>query len=295
MKRTGVIGLGNMGLGMARNLLKADFAVAGFDVRPERRALLTELGGAAKNSSRAVGTAADMVFVMVLNGSQLLEVLNGQDGLLSSLKAGATVAVSATVKPRELRQAARLCDAARVRVLDCPVSGGQSGAEEGTLTLMVAGPEALQAEHRDALDAVGERILNVGETAGQGQTVKAALQALIGATFAALFEALVLGSKAGVSGAVMQEVFGASHASSPLIRNCIEKIRARTFADTGSHIATIYKDLTISMDLARQTGASMFVTAAAMELMQAGIAVFPDEDNWAAIKLLERIADTEVH
>lgn len=295
MKRTGVIGLGNMGLGMARNLLKAGFAVAGFDLRPERRALLTELGGAAKESSRAVGAAADMVFVMVLNGSQLLEVLDGRRGLLSGLQAGATVAVSATVKPNEVRQAARLCEAAQVRLLDCPVSGGQSGAEEGTLTLMVAGPPKLQAEHRDALDALGACILNVGETAGQGQTVKAALQALIGVTFAALFEALVLGSKAGVPGAVMQEVFGASHASSPLIRSCIEKIRARTFADTGSPIATIYKDLTISLDLARQTGASMFVTAAAMELMQAGIAVFPDEDNWAAIKLLERIADTEVH
>ncbi len=294
MKRVGVVGLGDMGLGMARNLHQAGFAVTGYDLRAERRQMLSDLGGHAVLSGRQAGAAADILFIMVLNGSQVLAVLQGDSGVLAGMQPGSTVVISATIKPAEARQAAAVCAAAGMQVLDSPVSGGQTGAESGTLAMMVAGDKALLAMHRDVFDAVGGRIMHVGVEVGQGQTVKAALQALIGTTFVAVFEALVLGRKAGVSGAIMEEVFGASHVASPLIMGCIEKVRGRQFTDTGSNMATIYKDLTITMDLARQEGASLFATAAAMELFQAGISSFPGEDNWAVVKLLEQIAGTEV-
>lgn len=295
MKRVGVIGLGDMGMGLAQNLIRAGYPTAGFDLRAERLAMLNEAGGTAVESSRLVGEAADAVFVMVLNGAQMLAALQGPEGALAGLRKGSTVILSATVKPEEARQAAEVCAAAEIHMLDSPVSGGQSGAAAGTLSMMVAGPDALLAAHRGILEAVGERILHVGDQVGQGQTVKAALQAVIGTTFAGLFEALVLSAKAGVDGQVMQEVLEASMVSSNLMRNCIEKVRSRQFAGTGSNIATIHKDLTITLDLARREGAAMFTTAAAMELMQAGLSSFPGEDNWAVVKVLERIADTEVH
>ena len=104
----------------------------------------------------------------------------------------------------------------------------------------------------------------------------------------------MLGSKAGVEGKVLYEVFTSSGVGSPLLENCARLIMDRSFKDTGSHIGTMYKDLGISMNLARKSGVSMFTTAAANELFQSGISLFPDEDNWSIVKLLEQIAGTEV-
>ena len=175
-----------------------------------------------------------------------------------------------------------------------PVSGGLSGAENGTLVMMAAARQDALDRNRDVLEAVGEKIFHVGEEIGAGQTVKAALQAFIGASFAGIFESLVLGAKAGVSGETMYEVFGASGVGGPLFHNCARLIMDRQFKDTGSHIGTMYKDLSISMALGKDTGVPMFTTAAAFELFRAGISKFPTEDNWAIVKLLEELSDTEV-
>ena len=115
-------------------------------------------------------------------------------------------------------------------------------------------------------------------------------------TFAGIFESLcvVLGAKAGVKGETLYEIFSASGVSSPLFRNCAQLIMDRKFKNTGSHIGTMYKDLGISMALAKENGVAMFTTSAAYELFQAGISLFPDEDNWACVKFLEQIAGTEV-
>ena len=293
MTRTGVIGLGDMGLGMARNLVGAGFDAYGYDLREERRHLFAESGGMAVGSVAELGRSVDIVFLMVLNGTQVLDILNGPDGLLATMEPGSTVVVSATIKPREVEAAAALCADAGLRLLDSPVSGGQSGAAAGTLSMMVAGPPGLLEEHRDVFAAVGGNVMKVGDRAGQGQTVKAVLQAVIGATFAGIFEALVLGERAGVDGRVVREVLEASHVGSPLLSNTIELVQDRRFVGTGSNAATMHKDLTITMDLALQSGVTMFATGAAMQLMQATLHSFPGEDNWAAVKVLERLAGVE--
>ena len=181
-----------------------------------------------------------------------------------------------------------------VHLIDTPVSGGKPGAEAGTLTLMTAAPKPVYDEFLPVLETVSANIFHVGEEIGLGQKTKAALQALIGASFTAIFESLVLGAKAGVPGQVMLDVFGTSSAGSPLFRNCAQLIMDRQFKETGSHIGTMYKDLGITMNMAKENGVSMFTTAAAFELFQAGISLFPEEDNWSIVKLLEQIADTEV-
>ena len=294
MKRVGIIGLGDMGIGMSKNILTAGFELTGFDLRAERLDMLTTLGGKAAANVEAVAQNADVVFVMVLNGQQALDVVASDTGLLKSLKPGSTIVVSATIKPSEMRAVAAAIAETGINVIDSPVSGGKSGAENGTLTMMVSAKNDVYESHLDVLQAVGEKIFHVGEDAGIGQTVKASLQAFIGASFAAIFESLVLGSKAGVSGEILYEVFGASGVSSPLFRNCAKLILDREFVNTGSHIGTMYKDLGITMSLAKEMGVAMFTTSAAHELFQSGISLFPEEDNWSCIKLLEQIAGTEV-
>ena len=181
-----------------------------------------------------------------------------------------------------------------MHVIDTPVSGGLAGAQAGTLTLMTAAKPDVLAAQEDVLGAVSGKMFHVGEDMGAGQTVKAALQALIGTSFAAVFEAVVLASKAGVKGETFYEVFGASAAGSPLLKNAAKFIMDRKFKGTGSTIGTMHKDLGITMSMAREAGVPMFATAAAYELFQAGISRFPDEDNWSVAKVLEEIAGTEV-
>ena len=283
-----------MGIGMARNLTKAGFELTGFDLREERLVMLEEAGGKRASSPSDVGANADVVFIMVMTGKQVEGIVSGKHGLLETMKPGSTIIVTATIHPSEARGVSTAIFEAGVNMIDSPVSGGKSGAEAGTLAMMAAGKREVWEEHQDVMNAVGGNIFHVGEEIGIGQTVKASLQALIGSTFTAIFESLVLGSKAGVKGEVLYEVFSASGVSSPLFKDCAKLIMDRKFNGTGSQIATMYKDLGITMDMAKENGVSMFTTSSAHELFQAGISMFPDEDNWSIVKLLEQIAGTEV-
>lgn len=294
MKRVGIIGLGDMGIAMARNIMKSGFELTGFDLREERLGLLEEAGGKRAASPAEVGSSCDAVCIMVLHGHQVDSVVNGDDGLLTTMVPGSTVIVSATIHASEIRAVAKSVAQKGVEMIDTPVSGGKAGAEAGTLTMMAAARKDVFENHLDVLNAVGEKIFHVGEEIGMGQTVKASLQALIGSTFTAIFESLVLGAKAGVKGKVLYDVFTSSVVRSPLLENCAKLIMDRAFKDTGSQITTMYKDLGISMNTARENGVAMFTTAAAHELFQSGISLFPDEDNWSIVKLLEQIAGTEV-
>ncbi len=295
MRRVGIVGLGDMGMGMAGNLLKQGFPLTGYDLRDARLAELEKQGGTPAASCRVVGESSDTVFVMVLNGKQVNEVIFGDDGLTTGLKPGSTIAISATIHPAEVRELEAPLAEMGIHLIDTPVSGGKSGADDGALTMMAAAKAEVLEENREVLDAVSKVVFHVGEEIGQGQTVKAALQALIGTTFAAVFESLVLGASAGIKGETMYEVFGSSGVSSPLFKGCSKLIMERKFKDTGSQIATMYKDLGITMNLAKETGAAMFATAAAYELFRSGISLFPDEDNWSIVKMLEQIAGAEVH
>ena len=294
MKHVGVIGLGNMGMAMANNIIGSGFSLTGYDLESNRLHALKDLGGKIAQNPKEVGQQADVVFVMVLNGEQVYQVVAGNDGLLDSMKAGSTIIVTATIEPKEIREVAEVVFAKGINLIDSPVSGGKSGAEDGTLTMMVAAQKEVFDANQDVFKAIGEKIFHVGEEIGIGQTVKGALQAFIGASFTAIFESLVLGVKAGVKGETLVEVFSASAVGSPLFRNCAQLIMDRQGENTGSHIGTMYKDLGISMAMAKENGVAMFTTAAAHELFQSGISLFPDQDNWSIVKLLEQIADTKV-
>ena len=292
MKKVGVIGLGNMGMGMAKILIKSGFSVIGFDLEDKRLRKLKENGGLIATSTVQVGEETDAVFVMVMNGEQVKAVVSD---LATGLKDRGTIILTATITPEEAREAYSIADLEGVAMLDSPVSGGMDGAHNGTLTLMTAGKKSVFNDCIKILEAISSNIFHVGEEIGEGQTVKASLQAFIGASFTAIFESLVLGSKAGIKGQTLYDVFSASGVGSPLFKNCASLIMDRKFKNTGSHISTMYKDLGISLDMAKKNGVPLFTAGAAYELFQAGISMFPDEDNWSIVKLLEQISGTEVH
>ncbi len=294
MKKVGIVGLGDMGIGLSQSLVKAGFSLTGFDLSQERLDMLKGMGGVPASSLAEVGTASDVVFVMVLNGTQVQSVILSEGGLADSMAAGSCIIVSATIKPSEIMAVAPVVKEKGIKLIDSPVSGGKGGADNGTLTMMVAAPKEDFDAFQDVFQAVGRDIFHVGTKAGQGQTIKGALQALIGASFTAIFEAMVLGTKAGADPRKLYEVFCSSAVGSNLVKNCGELILQRRFEKTGSHIGTMFKDIGISMSMARENGCAMFTTAAAFELFQSGISLFPEGDNWSIVKLLEQIAGTEV-
>ncbi len=295
MKTAGVIGLGDMGSGLALNLIKNGFSTSGIDPKPDRAAAFEKMGGALKTTIAEVGASAEAVFVMVMNGDQAKEVILGESGLVSTMPQGGAIILSATIKPREAREIGAAMDGSGIHLIDTPVSGGFPGAQGGTLTMMAAAPDTVLDEFAPVMEAVSANIHHVGTEPGDGQTVKACLQSLIGAQFSATFEAAALAAKAGVSGEVLLNVFSTSSAGCGVVNNALEKIIDRKFEGTGSHINTMHKDLTITMDLGTELEVPLNTAGAAMQLFHAGKSKFPNGDNWACTQLVEDIVGAELH
>ena len=293
MAKVGLIGVGNMGTGMSRNILKAGHELTVYDVRPEPVVPLVEEGARAAASPREVGAAADTVFIMVLNVEQVKAALLDEEGLLAGLKPGATVICTATIGRSQVMEVAGLVTAKGVNIVDAPVSGGAPGAAAGTLTMMVAAENKTFDAVKPVLEAVGKDIYHVGEEIGMGQTVKSALAVLIGTTYAGIFEALTLAVKAGVAPEMLRDVVSTSVVGNFLFRDTTENILSRNFKGQ-SNIGTMYKDLSLAKSMANDCGVPLFAASAAFELFQAGKAVNPEEDNWTIIKILENIAGVEI-
>jgi len=294
MKTIGVIGLGDMGSGLAKNLLASGFSVVGFDLSEARLQAFKEMGGLPASSTKELGEKADAAFVMVMNGNQAKAVILG-DGLQSGMKPGGVILLTATIKPVEAREIAAGLEGSGIEMIDSPVSGGFPGAQGGTLTMMAAGKTAVMTSCQAVMAAVGRDIYHVGQEVGMGQTVKACLQSIMGSIVAATAEAAGLAAKAGVDGEAFHQVLSTSSAGCGLANVCLENIIDRKFEKTGSHIGTLYKDLTISMDMARDLGVPIHTAATAMQLFQAGLSRFPDGDNWSIARLTEEIAGAELH
>lgn len=160
--------------------------------------------------------------------------------------------------------------------------------------MMAAGSTDALAKFRPVMQAVSKTIHHVGDLPGMGQTVKAVLQSIIGSIFSATFEATALAAKAGIRGQVLYDVVSTSGAGCGVANNAIAQIIDRKFSGTGSGIGTMYKDLTISLDMARELGVPMFTAATAMQLFQAGKTKHPDGDNWIVTRIIEDIVGSEL-
>ncbi|MEL7130843.1 MAG: NAD(P)-dependent oxidoreductase [Pseudomonadota bacterium] len=295
MTSVGVIGVGDMGSGLARNLIVNGFVTWGIDLLPPRQQAFVDMGGRGAVDTAEVGRNAQAVFVMVMKGAEAHEVILGADGLAETMAPGGVILLTATVKPSEARAIGVGLEGTGLHLIDSPVSGGFPGAQAGTLTLMAAGTTEAMAQARPVMEAVSANIHRVGDRPGDGQTVKACLQSLIGAQFSATFEAAALAAKAGVPGQVILDVFSTSSAGCGVVNNALEKIIDRQFEGTGSHINTMHKDLTISMALAEELGVPLHTAASAMQVFHAGRTRYPEGDNWTCTQVLEEIVGAELH
>jgi putative dehydrogenase len=260
----GFVGLGAMGLPMARNLAGAGFAVCGFDLRAAAGAALTEAGGSAASSAAAACRGADAVVLMVVNLAQAETVLF-TDGALAALAPGAVVVLTATCPPGAVVALAAKVEAAGYLFVDAPVSGGVVGAEAAGLTIMAAGSDAAFDAVQKLLATMGSKLIRVGKIPGQGATAKAVNQLLCGVHLAVAAEALSLAEKLGVDTAVMLDIVGGSAASSWMLRDRGPRMLESDPIVT-SAVDIFVKDLGIVLEAGRDAKAALPIAALAHQM-----------------------------
>ena len=295
MMRAGVVGLGDMGSGLAKNLIKNGILTTGIDLSNLRMDAFVQMGGTPAASIAEVGKNSDAVFVMVMNGEQAKSVVLGGNGLAAHMSKGGAVLLTATIKPLEAREIHTELQSSGVHLIDSPVSGGFSGAQNGTLTMMAAAASDVLDKYATIMEAVSSTIHRVGTRAGDGQVMKSCLQTLIGSIYGATFEAATLAAKAGLSGQALYDVFSTSGAGCGVVDGALENIIDRKFEGTGSGIGTMHKDLTISLNMAEELGVPLLMASTAMQIFHQGKSKYPEGDNWVCTRVMEEIVGAELH
>ncbi|MCW2238887.1 NAD(P)-dependent oxidoreductase [Azospirillum canadense] len=263
----GFVGLGAMGTPMANNLLARGFMVQGYDLRPSAGEALAAKGGRAAASVAEAASGADALILMVVNAAQA-EVALFEQGGLEALRPGSTVILMSTCPPAAVERLAARVDEAGRRFVDAPVSGGMVGAIAGTLTIMAAAPAAVLNEVRPVLEALGSKIVPVGERPGQGAMVKTVNQLLCGVHIAVAAEALSLAGKVGIDPEVMLDVLGGSAASSWMLKDRGPRMIQADPAVT-SAVDIFVKDLGIVLEAGRETKAALPLAAVAHQMFLA--------------------------
>jgi 2-hydroxy-3-oxopropionate reductase len=262
-----VIGLGIMGSPMAVNLAKAGFDVVGYSRSGTRTGPLIEAGGAAAGSAAEAVAGADVVLTMLPDSPDVAGVLGGPDGLIASVPARTLIIDCSTIRPDV---SVALADQAAKRgldILDAPVSGGEPGAIEGTLSIMVGGSAEAFDRARPVLNAVGKTVVHVGPS-GSGQTVKAANQLVVAGTLELIAEAIVFLEAHGVELGAALEVLGGGLAGSTLLARKGASMAARRF-EPGFRVELHDKDLRILVAAASASGAVIPVGGLVAQLMAA--------------------------
>jgi 2-hydroxy-3-oxopropionate reductase len=281
----GFIGLGVMGAPMARNLVKA-----GHDVVVHSRTQRDVEGAAWTDSPRAVAEQADVIVTMLPDSPQVEEVVGE---VLAGARAGSLIVDMSTITPVVTRELARAANGQGVGYVDAPVSGGDVGAREATLSIMAGGSDEDFARAKPIFEALGKTIVHVGP-AGAGQVVKACNQVVVALTIEAVSEALVLGSKAGVDPATIIEVL-----SGGLAGNKVMTVRGRNFLEhdfePGFRIDLHHKDLGIALSTGRELGVPLPATAAVNEMLSALRAKgLGDRDHSALLTHVEELAQHSI-
>ncbi len=267
MATVGFIGLGSMGLPMAKNLVARGFTVRGFDMRRAAVEALAQEGGIAAASTADASAGADVLVLMVVNAAQAEAILFG-DGALAAMPDDGIVALMATCPPGAVEKlAARVLETGR-RFVDAPVSGGVVGAQGATLTIMTAAPQATLEAVRPVLDALGDKVFPVGEKPGQGAMVKTVNQLLCGAHIAVAAEGLSLAAKVGVDLEIMLKILSGSSASSWMLKDRGPRM-LQADPPVTSAVDIFVKDLGIVLEAGREAKAALPLAALAHQMFLA--------------------------
>jgi 2-hydroxy-3-oxopropionate reductase len=293
MANIGFIGLGIMGRPMAAHLLKAGHTLAVYDKFEGCILELSKQGCNACTTSREVAGQSDIVFLMVPDTPDVEEALFGPDGVASGIKRGAIVVDMSSISPTATKRFAETLLAIGVEMLDAPVSGGQVGAENATLSIMVGGKPEVFEKIKPYFELMGKNIVLIGGN-GDGQVCKVANQMVVAMTIEAVAEALVFASKAGADVSKVREALLGGFAGSKILEVHGERMIKRTF-QPGFRIRLHQKDLNLALQAARELGIALPGTAIALQLLNAvaadgGI----DLDHSAIVKALEKLANHAV-
>ena len=287
--KVGIIGAGNIGFGMSVNLLKAGFEVVVFDKRADPLKELEQKGAKIAESIGAVGSECPVVFSVVLNYEQNLNVFKGPDGLLENMKSGSTVFVNSTISPAHAVSLSELAAEKGISFCDCPVSGGYEGAMAGTLALMVGGEKQVVDTHRPILEAVGAKVYHMGGI-GTGEAAKAVNQILVSVHCAAAAEAMLLAAKSGIDLNTMYDIVCHSAGQSWMFEHRADRMINRDFRSRGI-LGILLKDTKILLETAAAHGLVLPLSTATSQLFQAGVNKgIADEDDAAVVKVLEDLA-----
>jgi len=275
MARIGFIGLGNMGLPMARNLIKAGHAVAGFDVSPQAAGQLADSGGGRAGSAADAGRDAEIVITMLPAGEQVRAVYLGE--VLAAVAPGTLLIDCSTIDVATARAVAQAARGKGLAMIDAPVSGGVAGAQAATLTFMVGGPDDAFARARPVLEAMGKTIVHAGG-AGNGQAAKICNNMILGASMIVVSEAFLLAEKLGLDA---QKLFDISPKSSgqcwSMTSYCpvpgpVPASPANRGYEAGFTAAMMLKDLKLAQEAARAARAATPIGAGAAEVYERFVA-----------------------
>jgi len=291
--RIGFVGLGIMGKPMARNLLKAGYALTVYSRRRETVEALIAEGAQGAYSPREVGERSTVVITMVTDTPDVQQVVLGSDGLLSSLPSGGTIIDMSTISPTATREIAVATQTKGIHFLDAPVSGGEGGAIAGTLSIMVGGQASVFNTCLPILQAMGKNIIHVGPS-GSGQLVKLCNQIAVAVTNLAMSEALIFAAKAGVNLEHMHQAISGGAAGSWQLSNLAPRVFQRDFAP-GFMVKLQQKDLRLVLQEADRLQLALPATSLVHNLFKALESMGAEnEGTQALVKVLERLAQVEV-
>jgi len=292
--KLGFLGLGIMGYPMARNLLRAGYAVAVWsNTASKARKLAAEENAELCETPKGVAEAADIIFLCVGDTAMSEKIALGEDGLLEGVRAGSIVADCSTVAPSYARRAAEAFAAKGAHFLDTPVTGSKPGAEGGTLTFMIGGDVLIYEKLKPYLEPMGKQIYYCGST-GLGLHAKLTQNLILSNLLQAFNEGMVLATRAGVDPELMVDILSNSAARSGLVSFKAPFVFKRDFS-TNFSTRWMHKDTGLMLETGAELGVPLPLTGLTRQLFQMAISEgYADEDMCSTIKVLERMAGVEV-
>jgi putative dehydrogenase len=294
MIKIGFVGLGSMGLPMAKQLVASGHTVYGFDVAKPALDELVAAGGQRTSSPRGAADLVSLLILVVATAEQAEQALFGPDGAAAVLGDGGVVMLHSTVPPAFTEALAARLGEMGLALLDAPISGGRVAAEAGALTIMASGSPAAFEAAGPALDAMAKKVYRLGDKPGIGSTVKMINQHLAGVHIAAACEAMALGTACGADPDTLFEVISNSAGNSWMFTNRVPHILARDFTPL-SAVEIFVKDLGIVLETAKARRFPLPIAAAAhQQYLAAAGSGFGREDDSAVVKVYERLTGIEV-